>query len=260
MKNVKVQYRILGIKKTKEIQVPERWDQMNADQFSVCASMHVKPVTEVEFISRFFCISKYLVKKFNKFEIYKLSQLAQFAAYPTGSTNFFFIKHIPGIFKLLAPEPKLRNVSFEQFAIFDTLFFEYAYESTPENLYRFVAMLYTFDGEEVTKIEIDRRVTYFKKHVDDATLHAIYLNYVFIRKWLSKSFPFLFDDAEKSMQTKRITTKPKSNKKNLPDWNGILDAVIGDDVLHYKDYRKTPCVILFKTVNNKIKDFRNGNK
>ena len=262
MKNVRIEYtRYHFFHRQVEINVPERWEDLNCNQFATCAGIYIKPLGDVEFISRYFGIKKNLVKRMSKFEQYRLTELAGFATKPTGTVNFFYMEEIPGT-KLLSPAGKLRDVSFEHFSLFDTFFFDYANEPTEDNLCRLVAAIYLKKNEKVTEIDFERRVRHIAFQVDKATQYAIFLNYVFLRDWLSKTFRFIFEKSdsedEKLSQSKRNFGKVA--KPGRPDWNSILDSLVGDDILNYDSYKAMSCILAFKTINKRLKEFKRNGK
>ena len=254
MRKLKIEFkRFLFFRKTKMLDIPEKWHDLNGDQFSVCSDIYLNSVSDFEFVSRFFGIPKRITRKFSKFELYKLTELCTFAANPNGSVNFFYMQNIPGT-GLLSPKHKFRDVDFERFALFDTYFFMYVRDQKADDLCRFIATLYLKKNEIVTVFDFEKRVKFIQKHVDEATRNAIFMNYIFIHKWLEKPFPFLFESKnsdEKENSKKGITKKQSSS---IPDWTGILDAFVGDDILNYDQYKKTNCILMFKRINARIKN------
>ena len=260
MKKVRIEYQHLGIFfKELDIEVPERWEDLNERQFCVCSEIYINPLSDAEFISRFFGIKKNVVEKISKFGQYKLTEMTTFVMKPTGRTNFFFVAEIPGT-KLLSPLPKLQRVSIEHFALFDTYFFDYANNPTDENLCTFVAALYLKKGERITDIDFAERVNFIARKVDKMTLYATFLNYVFLRDWLSKAYPFVFSKSDP--EDEKITgRKTKPAKSVRPDWNMMIDSIVGDDILNYDQYKEMACTLAFKTINKRIKEYkRNGGK
>jgi hypothetical protein len=154
---------------------------------------------------------------------------------------------------LTAPDKRLKNVSFEHFSLFDTFFFDYVNGRKEESQALFTASLYLQKGETVTAIDFAERVNFIAKNVDKSTQYTIFLNCTFIRKWLSKPFPYLFGFTEEDPDESK--KKIRTGKPNRPDWNGILDALAGDDVLHYEQYKQISCLVAFRTVNNRIKNY-----
>ena len=257
MKKLSIEYRYLWFwHKKKSIDVPQTWEDLSQKQFEVCAQQYIEPLEDKQFVSRFFGLNKRLVSKFSQYEVYKLSELATFAMTANGNVNRFFMERIPNT-ALLSPQERLVNVSFEHFALFDTYFFRYAYSKKDSDLSMFIATLYLKKGEKVTTIDIEKRQKYIEKRIDKATQYAIFLNYTFVREWLSTRFRFLFDKQDPDENSTK-KSNPK-NKQQGPDWNQVLDGLVGDDILHYQDYKLMPCIVAFKTINKRLKEYaRNG--
>lgn len=259
MKKVKIEYPFLFFfKKEKNIEVPQGWMDLSGSQFAICSEAITSIVTDEVFISKFYGIKKSLVKQLTKFEQFKLIECAEFIINPKAMVNFFYLKSIPGT-ALNAPDKKLQNVSFEQFMLFDTFFFDYVNDPKESNLHKFIAALYLKKGEVLTSIDFQKRVSYISKHVDKSSMDAIFLNYTFIRKWLSSVFKFLFEYNEQDPEEKQ-EKKKQQNSSNKPDWNSILDGFIGEDILNEDKYRSISCIRAFKTINNRIKIYRTHGK
>jgi hypothetical protein len=257
-KEVKIEYPFLFFfRKTKIIQAPGEWVDLNSRQFAVCAKVFLEQVSDLDFISEFFGIKKSLVKRLNKFYQYKLIELIEFISSPKAGVNFFYLKKIPGT-GLKAPAEKLKGITFEHFALFDTLFFDYMNDSKEESLCKFIATLYLKDGEKATEIDIDSRMDFIAKKVDKSTQYAIFLNYTFIRKWLSKPYPLLFGFEEEDPEEKKTRIRPK--KPNRPDWNAVIDSLVGDDIIHYEKYKQIPCLTAFRTINKRIQTYNRYGK
>jgi hypothetical protein len=184
--------------------------------------------------------------------------LAGFISNPKAIVNFFYLPEIPGT-GLKAPDKKLMNVSFEHFSIFDTLFFDYANDKKEESLAKFIAALYLKKGETVIAIDFDSRADFIAKNVDKTTQYAIFLNYTFIRKWLSRPFPLLFGFTEEDPDEPKKKTV-RSKKPNRPDWISILDGLVGEDIINYGKYKQLPCIIVFRTINKRIQTYNKYGK
>lgn len=257
MRKVRIEYsRFLFFRKQKDIEVPEKWEELSDKQFSVCTKLFIQHVPDNRFISEFYGISQKLVNKFSKFEQYKLIECAEFISEPKAKVNYFFLKSIPGTY-LHSPEPRLKNISFEHFMLFDTFFFEYINDPNEINIRKFIACLYIRKNEEISDFNFDNRLKYIAKKIDNATMYAIFLNYTFIRKWLSGVFSYLFEYKKADPDENKAETI-KNKKPNRPDWNAILDGFMGDDILNEERYKKIKCIRAFKTINNRIKHFNNG--
>lgn len=255
MITVRIEYsRFFFFRHQKDIEVPEKWEELSERQFSVCSKLFIQHVPDNLFISEFYGISKRLVNKFSKFEQYKLIECAEFISDPKAKVNYFYLKSIPGTY-LHSPEPRLKNISFEQFMLFDTFFFDYINDPKEINLRKFLACIYTKKNEDISDFDFNNRLKYIAKKIDNATMYAIFLNYTFIRQWLSGAFSSMFEYKVAKLQEEKAV---KNKKTNRPDWNAILDGFIGDDILHEEQYKKIKCLRAFKTINNRIKHFKSG--
>lgn len=259
MKKVKIEYPFLFFfKKEKNIEVPECWMDLSGSQFAICSEAITGMVTDATFISKFYGVKTSLIKQLTKFELFKLIECAEFITNPKAMVNFFYLKSIPGT-GLYSPEKRLQNVSFEHFMLFDTFFFDYVNDPKESNLHKFVAALYLKKGEVLTSIDFQKRISYIAKNVDKASMDAIFLNYTFIRKWLSSVFKFLFEYNEQDPEEKHEKDKQPITS-NKPDWNSILDGFIGEDILNEQEYRSISCIRAFKTINKRIQIYRTNGK
>lgn len=92
--------------------------------------------------------------------------------------------------------------------------------------------------------------------IDKHVKYAIFLNYVFVKRWLSKAFPFLFplnEDPEPEKNGK----KPAAPSVN---WLDIFDAFVGDDVAVMEKYQAMPVATAFRLLNKRIRDAQKQKK
>ena len=212
------------------------------------------------FLQYLFWNQKKVLNKLSKFELYKLTELTEFAVNPNGSVNFFFMDQIPGT-SLQSPRPRLSNITIEHFAIFDTYFFEYVNKKTDDKLNQFIAALYLKPKEVITGVDMNQRIASVSSRVDQATKYAIFMNYIFLRRWLAGSFKFLFSSDEPSDEKESKRRKqPSKSLSNLPDWTGMIDDLIGDDIINEEKYRQAKCITAFKTINTRIKNYKKNGK
>jgi hypothetical protein len=252
MKTVEITYRRWWKDRVQTIRVPEEWPDMTGSQSIAAARCYIDSVNEDDFIADFYDIPKSVVLKMSEFQKYRLTELLEFVFNPDGLINSFYLPEVAG---LRAPGNRLHNITVEHFGIFDTYFFDFAHEKTDEALDRFVAALYLKSGEVITRVDMSKRIKKVST-IDKPTKYAIFLNYIFIRKWLSVRFSYLFQVSDESKSKKNLPAKV--SKKSLPDWNGMIENVMGDDVLHYNEYKSLPCILFFKQANKKLKQYQNA--
>lgn len=249
MRTIEFRYKKFWRIKTHAVQVPDSWKDMNAQQLIVAARAYVEHLTEEDFIAAFYGIDKAHVSQMDDFQRYRVMDLLQFVLNPDGRVNSFYLQVVDG---LQAPRPKLKGMTVEHFSIVDSYFFEVAEKQTDDLMNQFVAALYLKKNESITTVDMAKRIRRVAQ-IDKATKYAIFLNYIFIRRWLSGAFPYLFqtDDSKKhaGQMPERI------RKRNAPDWAGIIDNVVGDDVLNYERYKELDCLVFFKSINYKIKKY-----
>lgn len=83
------------------------------------------------------------------------------------------------------------------------------------------------------------KVTKIDRHVK----YAIFLNYVFVKRWLSKAFPFLFPLDDEPEEKRNSPAAPSVN------WLDIFDAFVGDDVAVMEKYQAMPVATAFRLLN-----------
>ena len=151
----------------------------------------------------------------------------------------------------------------------DTAFNRYARDGKDSSLDAFVSMLYLKDNEYIVlpsggknglfsrqkPLILQKRVMKVAK-IDKHVKYAIFLNYVFIKRWLSKAFPFLFplDDEREQKDGQKKPAAPSVN------WLDIFDAFVGDDVAVMEKYQAMPVATAFRLLNKRIRDAQKQNK
>ena len=84
--------------------------------------------------------------------------------------------------------------------------------------------------------------------------YAIFLNYVFVKRWLSKAFPFLFPLDDEPEEKRNSPAAPSVN------WLDIFDAFVGDDVAVMEKYQAMPVATAFRLLNKRIRDAQKQKK
>lgn len=147
-----------------------------------------------------------------------------------------------------APSAMLRNVSLQQFMSIDNFFQFYTTTQRNEFLLKFVACLYlrpsqSFFGKKILDVEAEAK---HLQKADIILMLAIYMNWILIKNWLSKTFKFLFASGNDS---------GKNNRKGT-DWLEVFDSFVGEHVADMIAYQKMECMDAFRIMNNKIKEQR----
>ena len=151
----------------------------------------------------------------------------------------------------------------------DTAFNRYARDGKDASLDVFISMLYLKDNEYIVlpaggknglfsrqkPLMLQKRIVKVAK-IDRHVKYAIFLNYVFVKRWLSKAFPFLFPLNE-DLESEKNNKKPAAPSVN---WLDIFDAFVGDDVAVMEKYQAMPVATAFRILNKRIRDAQKQKK
>ena len=242
---------------------PVKWSEMNTYQFLAVTKMFNDEMTEDEFIRVFFSLSKKDVASLDDFSMYKLTEQLSCFSSCMEPIDFFFFDRLPGT-KLLAPGKRLKGMTFEQFMHVDTHFTRYLQTEGDAELDTFITHLYIAENDcfVLPTSEKKHLFSYHKsKHllipsenikgvrkVDKNIKYAVFFNFILIKNWLAKSFPYLFpegDDAPVGKQKKKIFS---------PRWLDIFDSFVGDDIPQMQSYQILPVTTAFRLLNKRIRD------
>ena len=258
MKQLRLDYRVMGCRRSIIRQVPERWTELTQEQFLLVAQMYRGELDDSTFLQRFFRLPKQL-KNIDEFFQYHLSEQVEFLADCRVRMDHFII---PSVGKLQAPVARLKGINFAHFMFIDTAFNHYVRNERDADLDRMIALLYIKQGEIVvlpdnpTKplsshlLDVRKRTAEVAK-LDPVVKYAIFLNYVFIKRWLSKAFPSLFplDESDDKEEVGK-----KKTKAPLVSWLDIFDAFVGDDIAQMEKYQQMPCATAFRLLDKRIRD------
>ena len=81
---------------------------------------------------------------------------------------------------------------------------------------------------------------------------AVFLNFILIRRWLSRSYPHLFPPAQADDEEEEESDK-QPKKPRPTDWLAIFDAFMGDDVAFIDRYKRLPALDAFRLMNRRIR-------
>lgn len=149
--------------------------------------------------------------------------------------------------RYVAPASMLSGMSLQQFMSVDNFFNFYTSTQKEEFLHQFLACLYlrprrAFFGKNLVDIEGEAA---FLSRLDPVTSIAIYVNWILIKNWLSRTFRHLFASGSDIA----IAGKNKGT-----DWLEVFDSFVGDHVADMESYQRMECMDAFRIMNNKIKD------
>ena len=246
MRQVEFQYKKWGIKRVIKRTIPTTYEEMTPSQFLATVRLTKEWITEREFFLQFFGLTDDLLAKLDTFMLYRLTETLGFLKQIKGACTGFYCQELNG--KLLAPQEKLRGMTFQQFMTVDTFFSWFLVTEKEQYLDRFIASLYLKSDEAFTDLDLDERLPAVKQiHMD--LKYSIVVNWVLIKSWLSSAYPFLFPEGEAmaNSQGDKVKSKPV-------DWLAIFDAWVGDNVPSIEAYRMLPCMDAIRLLNRKIKE------
>ncbi len=261
MRELKVEYKIAGIRKSRLIQVPSNWKDLTPDQFIVVAKVYINDISETEFLKQFFGLSKRLINRLDYYNKYKILELVEFVRDARVPLSDFLLPVIPGT-DLFAPGPRLSGVCLQQFMTVDTFFSKYV--ATEEEMYldHMVAALYLRKNERYVLLDKDSDMVLLDiarnsqeiQRVSPSVKMAVFLNYILIKKWLGSAYRHLFPEPEE------VSTSAGSKNVGTVKWLDIFDSFVGENIPDMDKYQSMPVMDAFRIMNRKIKEAKkNGN-
>ena len=250
-------YKRFGITRNARFEAPQRWNEMNEEQFLLLAHQSLGlQVSDEQFYHVMFGAPKHIAKHMDPWYKYVLERKANYLRDKRALCNHFFVKKLG---KLLAPMDMLMGVSFQQFMQVDT-YFEKAEKElgliiTP-NLDMMLASLYLKKNQAYSVDDHDRKhklldvmanVEILKKVAMDKKW-AVFLNWAMIKNWLSKAYPLLFP----------APSENEKKQKKHTSWLEIYDSFVGDDIAHAEAYKTMEATDAFRIMEHRIKEANNA--
>ena len=264
MKELRIEYCSLGIRREVTRPVPEKWEELTPEQFLLVSQLYLQEMDESLFLKKFYSLPSGAGS--DNYYRYKLGELVEFISNCRVRMDHFILSDVAG---LKAPGERLKGMCFEHFMHVDTAFNRYVRDGKDSSLDIFVSMLY-LKGNEYIVLPSGRKNGLFSRQkplilqkrvmkvakIDRHIKYAIFLNYVFVKRWLSKAFPFLFplDDERKPKGGQKKPAAPSVN------WLDIFDAFVGDDVAVMEKYQAMPVATAFRLLNKRIRDAQKQKK
>lgn len=264
MRELRIAYRRFGIRHEIIRRVPQKWEELTPAQFLLVSRLYLQEMDEPSFLKEFYSLPSGVGS--DTYYSYKLSELVEFISDCRVRMDRFILPAVSG---LKAPGERLKGMCFEHFMHVDTVFNRYVRDGKDASLDTFVSMLYLKDNEYIVlpsggknglfsrqkPLILQKRIMKVAK-MDRHVKYAIFLNYVFVKRWLSKAFPFLFplDDEPEPEEKRKKPTAPSVN------WLDIFDAFVGDDVAVMEKYQAMPVATAFRILNKRIRDAQKQKK
>jgi hypothetical protein len=249
MKSVQLQYKTLGITRKISALLPERWDELTADQLVLISSDYITTVDETEILCGMLGIKKSIAARLDSFQRFCIAMELQFM--DNFKPHYSFV--IRKLNWLNAPRPRLEGMSFGQFMFVDT-YYEVAITSEdPEHLNKFIACLYLPEGKPFNEQLIEDRANYIKLFFKPEEKTAISLNYRLVKEWICERYPLLF---RKSSVAELADAKPvaEHSRSQGSNWVKVYESLVGDDIVNQDKYSALPVHTVFRYLTSKLKE------
>ncbi len=245
MTEIKLHYRpipLIGWKRGVTFRFPVSWVELSDKQMVTVSLIMEGTVSDNKVVRSMLGVSRKVARRLTSYQKYNLMSLLSFINQFDAHHSFI----IPEIKGFTAPEPRLKDETFAAFLFAEHYFDRYMKSSSLEDLCLFVACWYR-DGEFSDK-DLESRSRILMK-ADRNTLDAISLNYHLIREWLAESYPAVF-----------AYSAPEYKPKTEATWLDVLDAIVGEDIIHHDDYASLPVNNVLRFLNTRIKESRSCGK
>lgn len=252
MKHIKITHG----NKVYERDIPTEWDELDADGMMLAAMLWTGGLPRDELLAKYYGVPMHVVYALGDYLSYCLTQLTTWMQRLDDSVDNFKITVLPdtGYF---APGPRLGGCTLEQFMMADTHFQRYSISQDVDHLTVFIASLY--HARHKRDDDIDAKVSAVEQ-LPEKVRQAVFLNFILLRRWLSRSYPYLFPpqyDEEDEEEAGALKSKMQKRKKPTPtDWLTIFDAFMGDDVAFIERYKRMSALDAFRLMNRRIKQSR----
>ena len=251
MKHVKITYK----KKEYERDIATEWSELDGEGMKLAAQLWCGGLRSDCLISEYYKIPLNVVHVLGDYLTYCLLELTGWMQRLDDAVDDFKIELLPDTI-YFAPGARLSGCTLEQFMVADTHFQRYAISQDADHLTLFIAALYHAKRQRDNDMDAKVKVV---EGLDETVRQAVFLNFILVRRWLSRSYPYLFppqqeadDDDGEAQRTKR----KKRPKSQATDWLAIFDAFMGDDVAFIERYKRMSALDAFRLMNRRIKQSR----
>ncbi len=255
--------------------VPQNWADVTQDQLIAIACLYKSEISDISFLRIMSGLTERILKKLSDFERYKLMEIFEFIG-DQKPHHEFVIKKLPSTGSgsssllrclsanrskaelLLAPEGKLKGITFGQFIFADTYFANYQESQDETDLNKFIASLYLKKDEAFDEKLIQIRHFQIGK-IDKDTREAIVLNYQLIHEWLALAYPLIFQKREDLSGDSRdkaclVSLPEYENQRDPKIWIKFFQNFVGDDIIHDEVWAAKPVNTIFAYMTRKYKE------
>ena len=151
MKKVTLEYRRFWRTVKKTVLMPERWDELTAEQFVTAIRLWMGEVSEADFLRTVCGFTKAVMRRMDEYQRFALTREMMWVRNVRRPHNAFIIDRLPGT-DLFAPGIKLKGCTLQQFMTFDSFFSLYISlqaekANATDALDSFIATVYRREGE-----------------------------------------------------------------------------------------------------------------
>ena len=249
--------------------LPEKWEELTAEQFVAVVSYLSKPQTgmPIDLTLQLVGIPDEVAVSLELADWWWLWQ------------ELKWVEEIEKCDTLVIQELKLKdgtvcygydddlsNISWEEFIYADTYAAEKRYSVVAGVLYRPERAGYSHESDRripFSKYGADARSQEFANLGSD-WLEAIGLNYLLLRRRLTKQYPRIFSevDPEEEEQNKRMGKRKQRPRGS--NWLGLIRSMMGDNFFEEQKYMSLPVPSVLFQINRVVKENnerrRHGNK
>lgn len=251
MKHVKITFK----KKVYERDIATEWSELDAEGMKLAALLWSGGLQQGQLIAEYYGIPMSVVAAMDEYLTFCLMELTKWMARLDDAVDDFKIVALPGT-EYSAPGPRLGGCTLEQFMMADTYFQRYAIGQKADDLTLFIAALY--HARRKRDDDMDAKVSAVEG-MEETVRQAVFLNFILVRRWLSRSYPYLFppqQEADDDDGEEKRTKRKKRPKPQATDWLAIFDAFMGDDVAFIERYKRMSALDAFRLMNRRIKQSR----
>jgi len=234
-------------------QVPVHYSEMNEHQFRAAILKMMNFAERGTFWESFAGIPPHFSGSLPAWVLFEMDKILEFIPKLDESLDYFIIPRLPMVGTLrrssfYAPAKMLAGMSLQQFMAADNFFGFYTVTQRETFIDRLVASLYLMPHETFViedkkdrLVPLEKREAYIHKHVPVEVRFGVFVNWIFIKNWLTSLYPHLFQRGEND-------GKPKAS-----DWLPLFDSFVGDNIPFIKEYQRMPCMDAFRIIDGKIK-------